>query len=831
MKSKLKNNFGAVTFLLALVVFSFWKSFNPDLALFATDDSLGLIDCWHRNLPGAWLASWQPDNLVGFGSQALFQSTAILLWLLPPPVFNNWIYAIDTVGAGFFFFLFLRQKECSSLASLFGSVVYAYCGTNFSLVHGGHLNKFGCYFYFAATLWALELAFKNPKAWSWKLATGAFLGLTVAEQPDVALFFVWLFVAYLAFRVFTQPGQTKEQSVGRFVGMLALCGTISGLVAANVVISQYRSQVQGIVQVSGENKEDSWNWATQWSYPPEEVLEMIAPGFFGWRIDEPNGTYWGRLGRSAEYETTKQGFARFKLDNSFIGIVPVFLALAMTLFAFLKRYRENLPAPLRRELVFWSAVGVVTLLLAFGRYFLLYHFFYAIPKMNIVRNPVKFLHLFSVAVAFLSAFGVHHLVERRTEALDTRHFWKILAGLGGLALVGAIYIGGSNESIVARFHEEFQTASAGIVSNMANALLRLAVSCGIFAVFWFWLNRLSGSLPRLRMAIPYLVLLLAATDLYLTHRHYIEYSEYKPLYAENDLVRFLKTDPEPQRSQLLTRGSFYNLWLTIYFPYYQIETLDVTAMPRTPEDYQQYLSILQPNTLRFWQLTNCKYLLGPASSWQQVQSDPLLRPYFDLAFAYNVALSNNVVVTMPFVGNQATQATQVVIRYKRALPRVKWYDHWQVIPDDKSCLRTLNSKDFDPAAEVIVSDAIDVSTNTPSTSAPTHVEWLQHTDNVAKIRVTSDRRGILLFNEKYDPAFVVTVDNKPAQLLRCNYIMKGVTVEAGTHEVRFEYRPPRIGFYVSVAAWVGCLITIPGLRLVERKAEQKRERGAKGRRN
>jgi uncharacterized membrane protein YfhO len=136
----------------------------------------------------------------------------------------------------------------------------------------------------------------------------------------------------------------------------------------------------------------------------------------------------------------------------------------------------------------------------------------------------------------------------------------------------------------------------------------------------------------------------------------------------------------------------------------------------------------------------------------------------------------------------------------------------------------LNSKEFDPSAEVIVSDAIEPQTNALSKAADSKIEWLHRSDNVADFRVTTDRRGVLLFNEKYDPAFVLTVDGKPAQLLRCNYIMKGANVDVGTHEVRFEYRPPRIGFYLSVAGWIGCLIAVPSLRLMEDRGSTTKDR-------
>ena len=823
----------AVGFLVGLFAITFWHSFEPGKIIATTDNVFGMLHYVHQTLPRSFLAFWSPLNLVGLGNgQNSFSVTGLLTWLLPPPLFASWIHCLYAFAAGFFFLLFLRQKRFSILAALFGAIVYCYGSPNFSFVHPGHVGKFGVFAWFAATLWTLEGAFNHPRAWSWKIATGAFLGLTVSEQPDLAILFVWLFAAYLAFQYFGHSGLSRGQALYRFGTMLLLSGLVSGLVAANVVVSQYTSQVKGIVQVSEENKSQSWDWATQWSYPPQETLELIAPGFFGWRVDDAVAPYWGNTGRSADYNTTKQGFPRFKLDNSFIGIVPLSLAVAISVFAFRKRFRAGLDPATRKDILFWAVTSVVVLLLAFGKYFLFYYFFYSLPKMNIIRNPAKFMHVFMVGASVLSAYGFHHLVERKTEALNVRSFWKILAALGAAALLIALYIYASNEAIAARFTEEFGKASAGIVAQMSQATLRLAFSCGILAVVCFWLNR-SGRASQRHIVLTYMVLLLAIADLYLTNRHFLEYSEYKPQYAENDLVHFLQQDPDPQRVKILSRDprehwfGFYNNWLTIYFPYHHIECFDIPQIPRMPFDYEQYFAALQNNVRRLWELTNCKYLLGPIDYWPQFQNDPFFKPWVTLAYAYNLALSNNVVVTTPATNNTLSRNTQIVIQNSQVLPRVKLFDRWQTIPDDRRCLSILASREFNPAEQVIVSDSILPQTNTVVHSVPPTVEWVENTDNLDRMRVTADQEVVLLFNEKYDPAFVVRVDGKPAQLLRCNYIMKGVRVEPGKHEVAFEYRPPRVGFYLSIAGWMGCLFGVPALGLWERGREKGAEKSKK----
>ena len=49
---------------------------------------------------------------------------------------------------------------------------------------------------------------------------------------------------------------------------------------------------------------------------------------------------------------------------------------------------------------------MVTLLLSFGKFFPLYGLFYQLPVVSSIRNPNKFLQIFQLALAVLTAFGV-----------------------------------------------------------------------------------------------------------------------------------------------------------------------------------------------------------------------------------------------------------------------------------------------------------------------------------------------------------------------------------------------------------------------------------------
>lgn len=198
------------------------------------------------------------------------------------------------------------------------------------------------------------------------------------------------------------------------------------------MLSGYESNVKGTVSMQTGSAQEKWEFVTQWSWPPEECIDFIAPGYMGWRSGEPEGPYWGRMGRSAGWEQTRQGFMNFKLENMYLGIIPVLLALfavLMTIMGKESQFTVDAPSPAsgvrcpastspwpfaaerRAEVIFWSCVAAITLLLAFGKFFPLYALFYKLPFVNSIRNPNKFLQIFQLALGILAAYGLDGILR------------------------------------------------------------------------------------------------------------------------------------------------------------------------------------------------------------------------------------------------------------------------------------------------------------------------------------------------------------------------------------------------------------------------------------
>jgi uncharacterized membrane protein YfhO len=88
------------------------------------------------------------------------------------------------------------------------------------------------------------------------------------------------------------------------------------------------------------------------------------------------------------------------------------------------------------------------------------------------------------------------------------------------------------------------------------------------------------------------------------------------------------------------------------------------------------------------------------------------------------------------------------------------------------------------------------------------VDFTSYAPKQIRLQAKAAAPCVLLLNDRFDPGWKVTVDGKPAELLRCNYIMRGVQVPPGEHEIEFRFGAPRTALFISflgIVAGVGLL--------------------------
>ena len=74
-----------------------------------------------------------------------------------------------------------------------------------------------------------------------------------------------------------------------------------------------------------------------------------------------------------------------------------------------------------------------------------------------------------------------------------------------------------------------------------------------------------------------------------------------------------------------------------------------------------------------------------------------------------------------------------------------------------------------------------------SVGAPAHI--LAYAPNAVTVSADSPAGGVLVLSDTYDADWEVSVDGRPAALLRVDVALRGVCVSPGAHQVDFTYRP------------------------------------------
>jgi hypothetical protein len=538
---------------------------------------------------------------------------------------------------------------------------------------------------------------------------------------------------------------------------------------------------------------------------------------------------------------------RYGGGGLYTGVVVVLIAFWAVFQAF-RKSGSAFSLLEQKHIWFWSGVGLLCVLVGFGRFAPFYQLFYALPLASTMRNPSKFFHVVEWVLVILFAYGVHGLSRACIETpgaavrglgAQLRAWWAKAALFEkswvrgslialGVSLVGWLIYASSRDRLMAylkmmsglegRGPEDAatlaQSISAFSIRQVGWYVLFLALGAGLVWIL------MSGYFSGRRARIGAILLgVLVAADLGRANLPWVITWDWVKKYATNPVIDELRKEPYEHRVAILpfNAGPFNQLyeieWKQQVFRYYDIQSLDVVMMPRPPLDYVGFESAMYfdgtTNTLhlltRRWQLTNTKYLLGPAGVDQlNQQLDPEKRR-FKYATRFDLALKPGV---DQFTGS-GEDITGVIspngrfalLDFTGALPRAKVYSNWRVNTNDQATLRTLASRDFDPEKVVLVSDPIPAPVPASATNQNAGmVEFSSYAPKHIVLKAQAVAPSVLLLNDNYNPNWTVTVDGKPEPLLRCNYLMRGVFLQPGNHTVEFRFEPPIGMFYVSLAA-------------------------------
>jgi hypothetical protein len=888
----------------ALLLF-FIKSFEAHQILFDNDTQLGYLSATCHQMPSCFAGIWSDTAWLGGQEPAASPSLAKAILTLVSPVGFLKIFApLSLLFLGFSAWLFFRQLQFSPMVCVLGGVAAGLNGHFFSIACWGQ-GKWNlaaaCMFLAMAAMYAKSI----PKVWEKAVLAGLAIGMVIMEGFDVGAILSVYFGIFIIFHAFNDESSVLVKFVNALVAE-TLVIVFAAFIAAHTILSMVSTQIEGVAAMGqeAETKQSRWNSATQWSLPKMETLQVVAPGFFGYRLSgnidqkDHSSSYWGLIGQDPRLaglgsddpiERSNAVVSALKLPDTYLkelntpsrferttgmqavtkksgiywrysgsGECAGVMVFILALFGLANYFRKEggFSKYERAAVGFWGLITIFSLLASWGRFGFVYQLLYKIPYFSTIRNPIKFMNPFHIALIILAAYGMEALhrrylrgPEKGTTGFlpdDVQIWWKKVAGfdrnwtifmmvLAGAGAVGAAMLFVNKDGLIRYLQEQsFAQALAQQIANFclerAGAFLVFLI-CSLVVIAVILSGAWSGSRSKWAWGC---VSALIMFDLVRADIPWVHYFDYKEKYALNSVTDFLLDKPWEHRviGKLEPRGpgsgiqpgfgQLYFFWLQNDFPYHDIQTLDFSQAPRMPDLDRLYLKAFElagadiRNTdlrpaVRLWQLTNTRYILGSASAMEFLnqRADPIHHS-FRLQGLFNIRLKPGLQAASD-VGDLTVEPGQKgeygIVEYPRALPRAKLYSSWRTPTNDDATLKLLTDPAFEPLDTVLIASNTPLSqANSDVTSDPGTVTITDYKPKYVRLEADAKTPAVLLLNDRTAPAWQVRVDGATNSILRCNYIMRGVYLTPGHHIVEFQFKPSLKTLYISVSAIIIGLI-------------------------
>ena len=582
-------------------------------------------------------------------------------------------------------------------------------------------------------------------------------------------FYTWLAVALY---VLCEWGSGLRRKEARVAVTLRAAGVAGAALLAFGISGFYtlplRDYARWSIRGGSEGGGVGMEYATSWSLAPFELPTLVVPGWAGFGGE----TYWG-------------GMPFTDYPNAYLGMVAVLLALP----AFAAKPAKESAVPR----IFALALALLSILVSFGHYFPLYGFLYQhLPLFNKFRIPVMAVILLQLAAGVGTAWGASAALDPPAAKGGRDPVDRVILGAGAVlaaaalaAVLGQEALRGAYVSFATGLHPSLapdlaQIAFRGFITDLARVTL-----LGLLALGTLWLCR-RGRFPAGGAWVALLGLLVV--ELWPVSGRVM-----KPVIGEvaartvdfgrDDVVEFLEHAGDAGSFRILPleefRGNrFAGFGIASVGGYH-------AAKPRLFQDFFDAGKHQSPAWLR---LLNVRYLV----TQQPIAETP---SYLRLVH----------------------QGSGVVYENQLALPRATVVGSWRVFPGTPAILDSVADGGHDPAGFAFLEKEPGIAPADVSGATATISSYRL---NDLAVDVSTPAEALLRVADLWYPDWTATVDGRPAEVLKADYLLRAVVVPAGQHKVafRFESKAVRNGLFLSLASLAACLALLATGALLRRGA-------------
>jgi hypothetical protein len=733
--------------LLLLVIGMFWDVlfFPRDVVLSNphTDLSFQFLQWRHfgfNELAHGNLALWNPFIFGGAPYFAGLQSALLypLNWvfmILPLAQATNVSIALNVFLGGTFFYLWAHYRGLHHLACFLAAVEFMFCAPHFLHIYAGHLTNL------CTLVWAPLLFLSIDRIHAESSPRWIFPGVFAISMQILAGHIQYVFYTGIAASFYAGLLLIKEKRRVRFCILFSAFYLGAVLLCAVQLLPGVQAQGE-CVRGSGV----SLAFASFFSFPPENLVTWLVPGFFGNMTGYP---YWGRC---------------YLWEMSlFFGVTGFALAIYAVVIGRGKT---------RIEL---SIMVMLLMLLSFGSHMPCFPLLYKyVPGFDKFRSTSKFIFQATTFLIMLSAVGMNAILRDGFKRYKILVMTAVALGLTAISVGGGIVswdpareawahimtaISQTGESYLPNnFYRDSQSIKSA-AQFAARGLYIFAASCGLLALF----AAIAGRKSRL----AFLLVILAMAELLLfarISRDTFHSSEVLP----KPIADFLAEMPGDTRTLIwpwYNAGMLYGacgIWGYDAYVIRRYAEFIALTQGLNPDEVTQYMSFKQIHPL--FDVMRCKYEVVPEQGGARILQ--LLR---------------------------------------NPLPVVSVIYSWVVLDSREKMFAALNSLSFNPRETVLIENdpGIPMKDTAPTNS---EVRILDRSTDYLTIQAETSAPSILLITDAYSKGWhAIALEGSSQagyQVIPADYAFQGIPLRSGKHRIRLEYMPDefRIGRVISLVS-------------------------------
>ena len=725
-----------------------------------------------------------------------YQSVSVLnqavkayhLWL-PENVWYVFAYLLG-------FYILLRAFDFRQSLAALGSIVWAFSSYFFIIIAAGHIWKVMALAYLPPMIAGIVLAYRGKYLWGF-IVTAIFAAFEV-DANHVQMTYYYLFIILFMIIAYLVDAIRKKR-MAQFVKATAVCaaGALIGILMniSNLYHTwQYAQEsMRGkseLVKKDAANQTSSGldrDYITQWSYGVDET----------WTLLVPNAKGGASVPLAANTEAMKKADPNFMQIYQQLGQYwgdqpgtsgPVYVGAFVLMLFILGLFIVK--GPIKWALL---AATILSILLSWGHNFMPFTNFFLdyIPMYSKFRTVASILVIAEFTIPLLAMMALKKIVDEPDLLTKKAKFVYISFGLTGgisllFALMPTLFF---SDFISSQELEAFKSIPAEYLSPLESNLRSIRESIftadcwrsfwiiviGTLLLFLYKFKKLKAEYMVGAIAILCLIDMWQVNKRYLNDEMFVEKSVREQAQPMTQTDRQILQDKSLDYRVLNLASNTFNENETSYY-HKSIGGYHAAKLRRYQELIDAYIS---PEMQKMMPA-----IAKAGGDMTKVNGDslfPVLNMLNAKYFIVPLQANQTVAIENPYVYGNAWFVDKVTY-VKNA-------------NEELDALGKLNLR-HEAVADARFQSQLGESKNQDSTSI---VKLTAYEPNQLTYDVRSATGGIVVFSEIFYPEWTATVDGKPVEIGRVDYVLRALNVDKGYHKVVLTFDPKSVKQTETVA--------------------------------